>query len=54
MEKKHSCFDGYADGDEQMQRYHDEEWGAPCHDEKKLVELFINTFPISETISTMA
>lgn len=39
--EKHSCFDGYADGDEQMQRYHDEEWGAPCHDEKKLTELFI-------------
>jgi DNA-3-methyladenine glycosylase I len=41
MAKKNSCFDGYADGDEQMQRYHDEEWGVPCHDEKKLIELFI-------------
>lgn len=38
--KKHSCFDGYADGDPMMQRYHDEEWGKPCREEQKLLELF--------------
>ena len=41
MEKRRSCFDGYADGDELMQRYHDEEWGVPCRDEQKLIEFFI-------------
>ena len=39
--EKHSCFEGYADGDPQMERYHDEEWGKPCRDEKQLLELFL-------------
>ena len=39
MEKR-SCFDGYAGNDHQMMRYHDEEWGKPCHDEQNLIELF--------------
>ena len=41
MEKRRSCFDGYASGDELVQRYHDEEWGVPCRDEQKLIEFFI-------------
>lgn len=41
MEGRKSCFDEYAAGDELMLRYHDEEWGLPCHDEQKLTELFI-------------
>jgi DNA-3-methyladenine glycosylase I len=41
MDKKRSCFDGYAAGDTLMQRYHDAEWGVPCRDEQKLTEFFI-------------
>ncbi|MGI6178239.1 MAG: DNA-3-methyladenine glycosylase I [Eubacterium sp.] len=41
MDVKKNCFEKYAAGDEMMLRYHDEEWGVPCHDEQKLTELFI-------------
>lgn len=36
-----NCFKEYAKGDPDILRYHDEEWGVPCHDEQKLIELFI-------------
>lgn len=39
--ERHSCFDDYAGDDELMQRYHDEEWGKPCRDEQKLIEMLI-------------
>lgn len=42
--EKHGCFDAYAAGDPEMIRYHDEEWGVPCHDEQKLIEMFILEF----------
>ena len=39
--QRHSCFEGYANGDPETERYHDEEWGLPCHDEDRLVEMFV-------------
>ncbi|MGI6736261.1 MAG: DNA-3-methyladenine glycosylase I [Anaerovoracaceae bacterium] len=36
-----SCFTEYARGDALLERYHDEEWGLPCRDEQKLVEMFL-------------
>jgi len=32
---------GWADGDALMQAYHDEEWGTPLHDDRKLFEFLI-------------
>src|SRR5213080_2386293 len=32
---------GWADGDALMQAYHDEEWGVPLHDDRKLFEFLI-------------
>ena len=26
---------------EEMQRYHDEEWGRPCHDDGRLFEMLL-------------
>jgi DNA-3-methyladenine glycosylase I len=31
----------WARGDELMALYHDEEWGVPCHDDKKLFEAIV-------------
>lgn len=36
-----NCFENYAKGDAVLLAYHDEEWGKPCRDEKKLIEMFI-------------
>lgn len=36
-----NCFDKYAHGDSLVLKYHDEEWGTPIHDERKMIELFI-------------
>src|SRR3954452_18459143 len=32
---------GWAEGGRLMQRYHDEEWGVPLHDDRKLFEFLI-------------
>jgi len=32
---------GWAQGDALMQAYHDEEWGVPLHDDRKLFEFLI-------------
>ena len=32
---------GWASGNERMQRYHDEEWGSPLHDDQKLFEFLV-------------
>jgi len=32
---------GWAEGDPVMQAYHDEEWGVPLHDDRKLFEFLI-------------
>lgn len=38
---KHRCSEEWTGGDPLLIRYHDEEWGKPEHDEKKLTELFL-------------
>lgn len=38
-EEKIRC--GWAGASELYKRYHDEEWGVPCHDERKLFEMLI-------------
>ena len=38
-QKKKRCF--WPAEDEQMIRYHDEEWGVPLHDDRKLFEFMI-------------
>jgi DNA-3-methyladenine glycosylase I len=35
------CSEGYINGNLLLQKYHDEEWGRPEHDEKKLYEMFL-------------
>ena len=37
--KIHRC--GWCSDDPLYQRYHDEEWGVPCHDDRQLFELLI-------------
>jgi len=32
---------GWADGDPLMRQYHDEEWGVPLHDDRKLFEFLV-------------
>jgi len=32
---------GWAEGDEQYQRYHDEEWGVPIRDDQQLFEMLL-------------
>jgi DNA-3-methyladenine glycosylase I len=32
---------GWADGDPLLRRYHDEEWGVPLHDDRKLFEFLV-------------
>ncbi len=32
---------GWSTSNERMIRYHDEEWGVPLHDERKLFEFFV-------------
>lgn len=32
---------GWANGSELYQKYHDSEWGKPCHDEKRLFEMLL-------------
>ena len=36
---KNRCF--WCEGDSLYEKYHDEEWGVPCHDDKKLFEMLI-------------
>lgn len=31
----------WADGNELMKQYHDDEWGVPVHDDRKLFEFFV-------------
>lgn len=38
---KHRCSEEWTGNDPLLIRYHDEEWGKPEHDEKKLTELFL-------------
>lgn len=38
-EEKIRC--GWAGASELYKEYHDEEWGVPCHDERKLFEMLI-------------
>lgn len=35
------CSAAYINHDPLLQKYHDEEWGKPEHDEKKLYEMFL-------------
>lgn len=35
------CWGNYGSGNEMLQRYHNEEWGIPVYDEKKLYEMFL-------------
>lgn len=35
------CQADYINGNELLQKYHDEEWGRPLYDEQKLYELFL-------------
>jgi DNA-3-methyladenine glycosylase I len=39
MDKKHRC--GWCTGTEIERRYHDEEWGVPLHDDRKLFEFLL-------------
>jgi DNA-3-methyladenine glycosylase I len=39
IEDKQRCE--WCRGDDLMRRYHDEEWGVPCHDDRKLFEAFV-------------
>jgi DNA-3-methyladenine glycosylase I len=39
MEEKQSC--GWPAGDPLMVKYHDEEWGVPLHDDRKLFEFMV-------------
>jgi len=32
---------GWADGDPLLQRYHDEEWGVPLHDDRRFFEMLV-------------
>jgi DNA-3-methyladenine glycosylase I len=32
---------GWADGDPLMRKYHDEEWGVPLHDDRRLFEFLV-------------
>ena len=32
---------GWCEGDELYERYHDEEWGVPCYDDRKLFEFVL-------------
>ena len=36
---KEDC--GWPSGNEKMQKYHDEEWGVPLHDDQKLFEFLV-------------
>lgn len=40
MDEKKRCPGDYQK-DELYLKYHDEEWGRPCHDEKTLYEMFV-------------
>ncbi|KKU15465.1 MAG: hypothetical protein UX23_C0001G0064 [Parcubacteria group bacterium GW2011_GWB1_45_9] len=43
MDKIYRC--GWPGANEQMIRYHDKEWGTPCHNDKKLFEyIVLDTF----------
>ena len=39
MKQKKRC--SWAESDPLYQKYHDEEWGKPVHDDKKLLEFII-------------
>lgn len=35
------CWGSYGSGNAMLEKYHDEEWGIPVHEEKKLYEMFL-------------
>jgi DNA-3-methyladenine glycosylase I len=35
------CWGSYGAGSQLLKKYHDEEWGRPVYDEKKLYEMFL-------------
>jgi DNA-3-methyladenine glycosylase I len=39
--RKEAARCGWADGDPLMRRYHDEEWGVPLHDDRKIFEFLL-------------
>ncbi len=41
MSEKKRCGWAWGDENSNMVRYHDNEWGKPCHDERELFELLI-------------
>lgn len=41
MEAKKRCDWAWGDESSLMVRYHDEQWGVPCHDDKELFEMLI-------------